>query len=75
MDENEKLMRVLLGALFALSTGIDLNYSNKETKDMILLVTDMVARHIQMELTDSQVMRLKEETAMFIVAEMTKEAV
>ena len=75
MDEHEKLMRILLGALFALSTGIDMGYSLQDTKDMILLITDMVARKIDMELTESQILRLKDECGMFVVQEMIEESI
>ena len=73
MDENEKLVRILLGSLFALSNGIDINYSMQDIKDMILLLTDLVAKKIDIELTDSQVSRLMEECGLFVIDCMVKE--
>lgn len=75
MDENEKLVRVLLGSLFALSTGIDMGYSNQDIKDMILLVTDLVSKNINMELTELQVEGCKEECGLFVIDQIIKEAV
>lgn len=75
MDEKEKLIRVLLGALFAVGNGIHLGFTAQESLDMIALLTDTIARKMDIELTESQIIRLKEECAMLIVQEIIGEVV